>query len=100
MGSDWPPSEFRDVRAYVYDWTQANPLYLVDKGKLHPGVINRDGAILTRGERKALFAAIDSEHHGDRGANCYSPHHGFVFSARMTQFWATSRFASNVTVVP
>jgi hypothetical protein len=78
--AEWLPREIHEVRAYVYDFTVGMKyISLLRDGKLHPGVINTDGAKLSDDQTKRLLAALQSTEERAQGFRCYSPHHGFVF---------------------
>jgi hypothetical protein len=74
------PEDIHEVRAYVYDWTQEEKnLTLLKDGKLHKGIINIEGAKLNDEQVKRLLKALDSKAEEEVSADCYMPHHGFVF---------------------
>ena len=86
--ADWLPREVHEVRAYVYDYTQEYDKDHQDRGmlnwdllkdgRLHKGVINKDGAKLNKEQVERLMKAMK---HNERtkAAKCHWPHHGFVF---------------------
>ena len=46
---------------------------------LKPGVINKEGALLTPDQTKRLLAAVTGKHPGHAVAACHIPHNAFVF---------------------
>ena len=80
-----------EIRAYVYDYTQEERSHITIDGRLHKGVINRAGVKLSHNQRKRLIEAIAKQPLPKRIqplADCYWPHHGFVFYDRAGQILA------------
>ena len=86
--ADWLPREVHEVRAYVYDYTQEyNKEHqdqgilnwsLLKDGRLHKGVINKEGAKLSKEQVERLMKAMKLAER-TKAAKCHWPHHGFVF---------------------
>lgn len=71
-----------EVRAYVYDYTQEKKSHITIDGRLHKGVINKAGVKLSPNQLKRLIKAIAKQPLPKKIlplADCYWPHHGFVF---------------------
>ena len=78
-GEEWPGVPFTEVRAYAWPAdTETEAVILPDKS-LMPGVLNKDGALLTREQVKHLRAAVTGKHAAHPVAACYVPHNAFVF---------------------
>lgn len=81
----WLGAEVKEVRAYVYDYTQGErgvhllKLNRFGKSKLHSGVINLSGEKLNEGQVARLKKALAGKGERVMGAFCYMPHHGFIF---------------------
>jgi hypothetical protein len=75
----WPGVPFNEVRAYAWPAdTDTETVVLPDKS-LMPGVLNKNGALLTRDQVKRLRAAVTGKHADHPVAACYVPHNAFVF---------------------
>ena len=75
-------SAIHEVRAYVYDYTQEKKSHITIDGRLHKGVINKAGVKLSPNQLKRLIKAIAKQPLPKNIlplADCYWPHHGFVF---------------------
>ena len=71
-----------EVRAYVYDYTQEEKSHITIEGRLHKGVINKAGVKLSADQKERLIKAIAKQPLPNKIpplADCYWPHHGFVF---------------------
>jgi hypothetical protein len=71
-----------EVRAYVYDYTQEKKSHITIDGRLHKGVINKGGVKLSPDQKERLNKAIAKQPLPKKIqplADCYWPHHGFVF---------------------
>lgn len=80
VDAGWLPREVHEVRAYVYDYTQEKGnVSLLRQGRLHRGIIDKDGAKLSAEQVERLKGALRSSEERRTGAFCYMPHHGFVF---------------------
>lgn len=72
------------VLAYVYDYTQKKPSAkhydkrLIKDRVMHIGVIG-EGKVLTKDQSLTLFKALRANRKPGVSADCYMPHHGFVF---------------------
>ncbi|MCH1420983.1 MAG: hypothetical protein L7W40_11820 [Akkermansiaceae bacterium] len=80
-----------EVRAYVYDYTQEKKSHITIDGRLHRGVINKAGVKLSPNQLKRLLKAIAEQPLPKKIlplADCYWPHHGFVFFDKMGQILA------------
>ena len=80
-----------EVRAYVYDYTQEKKSHITINGRLHKGVINKAGFKLSPDQIKRLTKAIAKQPVPERIlplADCYWPHHGFVFYDKEGQILA------------
>ena len=78
-GEPWPGVQFTEVRAYAWpDDKETEAVILADKS-LKPGVINKDGALLTPQQVKQLLAAVTGKHEPHPVAGCHIPHDAFVF---------------------
>ena len=80
LSADWLPREIHEVRAYIYDYTQDGEyISLLIAGRLHKGIINKDGAKLSEEQTQRLLKALETGKEPVAQAGCYMPHHGFVF---------------------
>lgn len=75
----WPKIEFTEVKAYAWPGSLEVEEVVLPEMKLREGVLNREGAVLTAAEVKALTAAVTGKHKATPIAGCYSPHNAFVF---------------------
>jgi hypothetical protein len=74
----WATAGTHEVRAYVFDPEKGKTRSIIEEGKLHPGVANGQGTVLTPALTERLLAAMArKEGRSKRGG--YEPHHGFVF---------------------
>lgn len=72
--------DIHEVRAFVYDYSQDDKSSsLLQNGKLHKGVINAPGVKLSKQQVKRLKIALKTSNDDGSFADCYMPHHGFVF---------------------
>ena len=84
MSATWPDVEYAEVRGYLYfpggDQTdEAAEEEILKDGKLHPAVVNKEGAKLSPEQVKRLLDAVRPSKISRTGVGCYFPHHGFVF---------------------
>ncbi|WP_395737153.1 hypothetical protein [Prosthecobacter sp.] len=75
----WPGVQFTEVRAYAWPNDEVTEAVILDGMTLKPGVINKDGALLTAQQTKRLLAAITGKHPWHPVASCHIPHNAFVF---------------------
>ena len=73
----WPPEGTAEVRAYVF--TDSGVHLVLDQGKIHPGVMNPDGALLSKDQTARLIAAMNTRIPEDLRARCFTPRNAFVF---------------------
>ena len=80
----WPSVPFTTVRAYAWPEDYEHLNAILPGMKLAPGVINKEGALLTPEQLHRLRVAVSPPQHS-RGvqripvSNCYIPHNAFVF---------------------
>jgi hypothetical protein len=75
----WPGISFFEVRAYSYNAEGYGRPPIIKDAKLHPSVINTNGALLSINQVKDLLAAVTGDHPGHAAAGCFKPRHAFVF---------------------
>ncbi len=78
-GESWPGVQFTEVRAYAWSDDKKSEAIILDGMTLKPGVINKDGALLTATQTRRLLSAITSKHPWHPVAACHVPHNAFVF---------------------
>ena len=66
----------REMVVVIHDLQKS--IFPNDDEKLHPGVINPEGAELTPAQIQTLLTAITGRHTSNPH-DCYQPHHAFVF---------------------
>ncbi|WP_052574092.1 DUF4375 domain-containing protein [Haloferula sp. BvORR071] len=71
--------EYSEVRAYLYNPGDNRKNLILQKGKLHPEVVNPEGIKLTAGQVAQLLKAIYHSKPDRSGSGCFLPHHGIVF---------------------
>ncbi len=75
----WPKSAFSEVRAYCYDYTaEESPSFFVN-GRMHKGVMDPKGVVLSAEQSKRLVEALTVSQGKQDRTPCYKPHHAFVF---------------------
>jgi len=75
----WPGVPFAEVRAYSWPADKETEAVILPDKSLMPGVLNKQGAPLTREQVKHLRAAVTGKHSDLPVAACYVPHNAFVF---------------------
>jgi len=75
----WPRLQFTEVRAYAWPNDHTTEAVILRGMTLRPGVINKDGALLTPDQTKRLLAAVTGKHREHAVAACHIPHNAFVF---------------------
>lgn len=75
----WPGVEYTEVRAYAWPKNIKTDLVIRKDLSLEPGVINKEGSLLTPSQIKRLQAAISETHPHSPSAMCYIPHNALVF---------------------
>jgi hypothetical protein len=75
----WPPANFAEVRGYCYDYTAEESRSFFVNGRMHQGVMDPKGVVLTPDQVRQLLAAITVSHGKQPRTPCYKPHHAFVF---------------------
>jgi hypothetical protein len=81
----WPSVPFASVRGYAWPDNPETVEVILSGMKLAPGVINREGALLTPDQVRRLCLAAVHEPPTITGlqkitiVNCYKPHNAFVF---------------------
>src|SRR5262245_45721606 len=75
----WPGKPFAQVRAYCYDYTAEQERSFFVNGRMHTGVQDPKGVILTPRQVVKLMNAITMSHDKQARTPCYKPHHAFVF---------------------
>src|SRR5882757_2864093 len=61
-GAPWPGVPFTEVRAYAWPDDHTTEAVILPGKTLKPGVINKEGALLTADEVKQLIAAVSGSH--------------------------------------
>jgi len=79
LAGEWPSATFTEVRAYAWPDDQNTTAVIMPDRSLKPGVINKEGALLTAKEVQQLRAAVTGKHPEYPVAACYLPHNAFVF---------------------
>ena len=76
---NWPGKEFKEVRAYCYDYTaDQSPSFFIN-GRMHKGVMDAKGVKLTSSQTQRLLTALTVSQGKQDRTPCYKPHHAFVF---------------------
>jgi len=75
----WPGVSFFEVRAYSYNAKGYDAPPIIKDGKLHPSVINTNGALLATNQVRHLLAAVTGDHPDHLAAGCFKPRHAFIF---------------------
>ena len=72
---------FNEVRAFRLNWEneQSVARILDGEGNLNPTRIPQDGFVLTNEQITTLGAAVTGEHSDHPIADCFYPHHAFIF---------------------
>jgi hypothetical protein len=78
-GAPWPGVPFTEVRAYAWPDDKHTEAVILPGMALKPGVINKDGALLSPEQTKRSLAAVTLKHPDHPVAACYLPHNAFVF---------------------
>lgn len=75
----WPGGSFSEVRAYCYDYTaEDSPSFFVN-GRMHKGVMDPEGVVLSADQARRLVKALTVSQGKQARTPCYKPHHAFVF---------------------
>ncbi|MCW1916286.1 hypothetical protein OJ996_22040 [Luteolibacter sp. GHJ8] len=85
MSATWPDVEYAELRGYLYfpggkwiqSWEGREPI--LKEGKLHPNVVNPEGAKLSPAQAERLLKSVRPCTASVKGDACFLPHHGFVF---------------------
>ena len=78
-GDNWPGVPFKAVRAYAWPADTETEAVVLPDNSLLPGVLNRNGALLTVNQVKHLRAAVTGQHAGlPAQARLLPDHPGFV----------------------
>jgi hypothetical protein len=78
LASSWPGVAYTEVRGYAYNPKIGESIW--HDGKLSSSVINKSGTLLTDGQAERLVRAITKKpRRAFDLANCFDPHHAFVF---------------------
>jgi hypothetical protein len=79
--TSWPPVNYKSVRAFVYDCEaeHQNMTFINKGGRMHEGVINSPGVLLSPAHRDNLLRIANTPAVRDRYKPCYVPHHAIVF---------------------
>lgn len=75
----WPGEAFSNVRAYCYDYTAEKEGSFFVNGRMHKGVMNPAGVLLSTDQASRLLAALTVSQAKQERTPCYRPHHAFVF---------------------
>lgn len=75
----WPRAPFKTVRAFAYDCEAEHGVSFFQKGRMHKGVLNAPGAVLSPSQVQRLLADVTKGEPLDDRKPCYVPHHAFVF---------------------
>ncbi len=81
-GDLWPQNKYAHVVAYCYDYRQdkENSLIVDDTGTHHKGIISSLSTKLSAEQTSKLRKLLVTAPQEDQGeADCYMPHHAFVF---------------------
>jgi hypothetical protein len=80
--ANWPDKEYAEVRAYLYNPGEKPGNLILQKGKLHPEVVNPEGIKLEAKQVEQLLVTFRGKAGNGMGVGCFEPHHGFVFYDR------------------
>ncbi len=75
----WPGSSFKEVRAYCYDYTAEKEGSFFIGGRMHKGVMDPAGVVLSAEQVRRLLDALTVSRDKQERTPCYKPHHAFVF---------------------
>ena len=76
----WPGRSFAEVRAYAWPADLKADQVVEDDGRLRPGVLNPQGAVLSKAQvRRLLDAQARRVGRVKYRPMCYRPHNAFVF---------------------
>jgi len=80
-GTSWPSVAYKSVRAFVYDCEaeHQNMTFLNKGGRIHDGVINAPGALLSPAQVARVISIASTPATRDKYKPCYVPHHAIVF---------------------
>ncbi|RYD66743.1 MAG: hypothetical protein EOP83_04275 [Verrucomicrobiaceae bacterium] len=80
---EWPGIEFSEVRVYLYNPGRNDENLIIEKGKLHPDVVNPEGIKLDATQTQRLLTLLRHESPDEGVPACmFRPHHGVVFYDR------------------
>ena len=72
-------AEYSKVDLVVFDYSVSPEKSLVEKGKLHPGILSAKTVTLEKSDIEKLLGFVTGKNQPEPGAFCYQPHHGFIF---------------------
>jgi hypothetical protein len=75
----WPPKDYTEVRAFLYNLDSDDSSPCVIKGRLNASVTDTNGMRLTDVQKSRFLAAVTGSHAEHPVAGCYVPHHAYVF---------------------
>lgn len=76
---NWPVVNYKEVRAFCYDYTaDKSPSFFIN-GVMHKGVMDPKGVKLTPTQTQQLLTALTISQGKQDRTPCYKPHHAFVF---------------------
>ena len=78
-GEQWPGVQYAEVRAYAWPGDKGTEAVILSGMTLMPGVINKDGALLTHQQVKRLLTAVSGKHPSYSIPACHLPHNAFMF---------------------
>lgn len=76
---NWPTVPFKTVRAYCYDYTAEHRSSFWADGRMHKGVMDPNGVVLSPAQVKRLLTAVTVSQPAQQRSSCYKPHHAFMF---------------------
>jgi hypothetical protein len=80
QSNNWPPTNFVEARAYLYNLPGKHGAPILRHGQINPSAWNRQGVVLNQSEIAAVQKAV-SEYRaaGMVMGSCYKPRHAVVF---------------------
>lgn len=75
----WPPKHYTEVRAFLYNLDNNSSLACVTNGQLDASMTDTNGVRLSDMQVARLFTAITGKHPEIARAQCYVPHHAYIF---------------------
>ena len=75
----WPPKDYTEVRAFLYNLDSDDSLPCVTKGRLDASMTDTNGVRLTEAQVARFLTAVTGKHPEHGAAGCYVPHHAYIF---------------------